>query len=63
MAEKAPDDLEREDKASDTKKEEKSGNHGSAEEKKVYDPLCVILFAIFFIVTLSLYRRYARSAT
>jgi hypothetical protein len=39
---KAPDDLEQEeneDKASDTKKEEKSGNHGSAEEKKMYDPL------------------------
>jgi DNA-binding transcriptional regulator GbsR (MarR family) len=39
---KTPDDLEKEeseDKASDTKKEEKSGNHGSAEEKKMYDPL------------------------
>jgi hypothetical protein len=39
---KALDDLEQEeneDKASDTKKEEKSGNHGSAEEKKMYDPL------------------------
>jgi hypothetical protein len=39
---KTPDDLEmeeNEDKAGDTKKEEKSGNHGSAEEKKMYDPL------------------------
>ncbi|GLB41537.1 hypothetical protein LshimejAT787_1001370 [Lyophyllum shimeji] len=27
------------DKASDPKKEEKSGNHGSAEEKKMYKPL------------------------
>jgi hypothetical protein len=36
---KAPDDLEQEeneDKASD---KEKSGNHGLAEEKKMYDPL------------------------
>ena len=39
---KTPDDLEKEeneDKAADTKKEERSGNHGSAEEKKMYDPL------------------------
>jgi hypothetical protein len=35
---KTPDDLEKEneDKAADTKR---SGNHGSAEEKKTYDPL------------------------
>ncbi|GLB41613.1 hypothetical protein LshimejAT787_1002130 [Lyophyllum shimeji] len=36
------EDLEEEeaaDKASDPKKEEKSGNHGSAEEKKMYKPL------------------------
>ena len=39
---KMPDELEKaeiEDKASDAEKEEKSGNHGSAEEKKMYDPL------------------------
>ena len=39
---KTPDQLEQaeiEDKASDPKKEEKSGNHGSVEEKKMYDPL------------------------
>lgn len=32
------------DMASDLKKEERSGNHGSAEEKKMYDPLvCLVL--------------------
>jgi hypothetical protein len=39
---KTPDALEEEeyeDKASDSEKEERSGNHGSAEEKKMYDPL------------------------
>jgi len=39
---KTPDDLEKEeneDKAGDTKKEERGGNHGSTEEKKMYDPL------------------------
>ena len=39
---KTPEELEIEeiyDTASDLKKEERSGNHGSAEEKKMYDPL------------------------
>jgi hypothetical protein len=54
---KAPDDLEQdseenEDKASDTKKEEllkKSGNHGSAEEKKMYDPLVCNIYSHFLL--------------
>ena len=39
---KSPDALEVEevgDKRSDNSREEKSGNHGSVEEKKMYDPL------------------------
>ncbi|KIM76113.1 hypothetical protein PILCRDRAFT_13018 [Piloderma croceum F 1598] len=39
---KTPEELEIEkinDMASDLNKEERSGNHGSAEEKKIYDPL------------------------
>jgi hypothetical protein len=44
---KTPEALEFEeinDTANDLNKEEKSGNHGSAEEKKMYDPLvCDIL--------------------
>jgi len=42
---KTPDDLEKEeneDKAGDTKKEERSGNHGSTEEKKMYDPFKLV---------------------
>jgi hypothetical protein len=51
---KATDDLEQEvneDKVNDTKKEE-GGNHGSAEEKKMYDPL--VCNREFFFVTLTL---------
>ena len=39
---KSPDALEVEevgDKRSDNNREEKSGNHGSVEEKKMYDPI------------------------
>jgi len=48
---KSPDALEVEevgDKRSDNNKEEKSGNHGSVEEKKMYDPLVRNILHDFF---------------
>jgi len=35
----ALEDEENQDKANDSNKAERSGNHGAAEEKKMYDPL------------------------
>ncbi len=35
----ALEDEENQDKANNANKEERSGNHGAAEEKKMYDPL------------------------
>jgi hypothetical protein len=58
---KTPEELEIEeinDTANDLKKEERSGNHGSAEEKKMYDPL-VSMFLVSvssFVLTLIYYR-------
>ena len=49
---KTNEDLEQEeiaDKAGDVDREERSGNHGSAEEKKMYDPLvCDIVQQLVF---------------
>ena len=45
---KTPEELEIEeinDTANDLHKEERSGNHGSAEEKKMYDPLVRIILS------------------
>jgi hypothetical protein len=33
------------DTANDLHKEERSGNHGSAEEKKMYDPLVRVILS------------------
>src|SRR5882762_684435 len=44
---KTPEELEIEeinDTANDLNKEERSGNHGSAEERKMYDPLVPVIF-------------------
>ena len=44
------EDEENQDKANDSNKEERSGNHGAAEEKKMYDPLvCNTLCNFFFL--------------
>jgi hypothetical protein len=58
---KTPEQLEIEetdDAANDQNKEERSGNHGSVEERKMYDPLeCVVLSdCVFHVVTLINYR-------
>lgn len=59
---KTPEDLENEeiiDTANDLYKEEKSGNHGSTEEKKMYDPLvhtCCSWRVSSFILTSIFYR-------
>jgi hypothetical protein len=58
---KTPEELEIEeinDTANDLKKEERSGNHGSAEEKKKYDPLVSMFLATVssFVLTLIYYR-------
>jgi len=45
---KTPEELEIEetnDTANDLNKEERSGNHGSSEEKKMYDPLVRVIFS------------------
>jgi hypothetical protein len=44
------EDEERLDKANDKNKEEKSGNHGSAEEKKMYGPLVRNILPKFFFL-------------
>ena len=59
----ALEDEENQDKANDSKKEERSGNHGAAEEKKVYDPLVCSNLCYFFFLALTLPRRCTCSAT
>jgi hypothetical protein len=58
---KTPEELEIEeinDTANDLNKEERSGNHGSAEERKMYDPLVSMSLAPVssFVLTLIYYR-------
>ena len=50
------------DAENDLQKEESSGNHGSAEEKKMYDPLVRVILShcVFPCLTL-IYYRYAYS--
>jgi len=65
-SQKLPDVLEIEeanDKAGDTNKEERSGNHGSAEEKKMYDPLVRSILNNFFLFPQFPIFRSAVSAT
>ncbi|KAF8971192.1 hypothetical protein BDZ97DRAFT_1914201 [Flammula alnicola] len=61
---KTPELLELEetnDKASDPNKEERSGNHGSAEEKKMYDPLVRLFNHITTFGQVTASRRFQRT--
>jgi hypothetical protein len=63
---KTPEELEIEeinDTASDLKKEERSGNHGSAEEKKMYDPLVRVIRSDYVIFSDFIYYRCACSTS
>ena len=64
---KTPEELEIEeinDTANDLNKEERSGNHGSAEEKKMYDPLVsTFLVTISSFVLTLIYCRCAYSTS